>query len=48
LRSTAEGLDVKLPRSLVAAPPVELWPAVVVRVPIPVDLERALAGLSQE
>ena len=36
---------VELPRSLTTAPPVELWPAIVVRVPIPADLEQALAGL---
>jgi hypothetical protein len=36
---------VELPRSLTAAPPVELWSAIVVRVPIPADLEQALAGL---
>lgn len=36
---------VELPRRLVAAPPVELWPAIVVRAPIPADLERSLAEL---
>jgi hypothetical protein len=39
---------VELPPSLTAAPPVELWPAVVVHVPIPADLEQALAGWYQE
>jgi hypothetical protein len=39
---------VELPQSLTAAPPVELWRAVVVHVPIPADLEQALAGLRQE
>jgi hypothetical protein len=39
---------VVLPWSLVAVPPVELWPTVVVRVPIPVDLEQALAELRWE
>ena len=39
---------VELPPSLTAAPPVELWPAVVVHGPIPADLEQALAGLCQE
>ncbi len=36
---------IKLALSLIAAPPVELWPGMVVRVPIPGDLERALAEL---
>lgn len=36
---------VELPRNLVAAPPVELWPAIIVRVPIPADLEQSLAEL---
>jgi hypothetical protein len=39
---------VELPQSLTIAPPVELWPAVVVHVPIPADLEQALAGWYQE
>jgi len=38
---------IALPQSLTAAPPVELWPAVVVHVPIPADLEQALAGLCE-
>jgi hypothetical protein len=38
-------VTIELPRSLTAAPPVELWPAVVVQVPIPADLAQALAGL---
>jgi hypothetical protein len=33
---------IELPRSLVVAPPVELWPAVVFRGPVPVDLEQAV------
>lgn len=36
---------IELPLSLVAAPPVEFWPGIVVRVPIPVDLEQSLAEL---
>jgi len=31
-----------LPQALIAAPPLELWPQVVVRVPIPEDIEQAL------
>lgn len=34
--------DIKLDRSLIVAPPVELWPAFVARVPLPEDLKRAL------
>lgn len=33
---------IELPRSLVVAPPVELWPAVVFRRPVPADLEQAV------
>jgi hypothetical protein len=39
---------VKLGKGLVAAPPVELWPAPTVRVKVPDDLEQALARLSWE
>jgi hypothetical protein len=39
---------VELPQSLTTAPPVALWSAVVVHVPIPADLEQALAGWYQE
>lgn len=35
---------IKLSRSLIAAPPVELWPSIVHRVPLPPDLEQALAA----
>lgn len=38
--------SIKLSRSLIAAPPVELWPALKVRGKIPTDLESALAALS--
>jgi hypothetical protein len=33
---------IRLPQSLVAAPPIELWPHEVVRVPVPEDVEREL------
>lgn len=33
---------VRLPRSLVVSPPVEVWPRVVIRVPIPPDLATLL------
>lgn len=32
----------QLPKALIAAPPIELWPQVVARVPVPGDLERDL------
>lgn len=37
---------IKLARSHIAAPPVELWPRLTVRGRIPADLERALAALN--
>jgi predicted nucleotidyltransferase len=33
---------LRLPQDLVAAPPIELWPAIVARVPVPEDVEREL------
>jgi hypothetical protein len=33
---------VKLDPKLVAAPPLELWPQVQARVPVPADVERVL------
>ena len=33
---------VRLPKDLLAAPPVELWPQLIVRVRLPEDLERGL------
>jgi hypothetical protein len=33
---------VRLPADLIAAPPVELWPDVRARVPVPPDVETAL------
>ncbi|MBI4316907.1 MAG: hypothetical protein HY675_00335 [Chloroflexi bacterium] len=36
--------DIKLDRSLILAPPLELWPTFVARVPLPEDLRRALAS----
>jgi hypothetical protein len=33
---------IKLSRSLTAAPPLELWPEVIARVPIPQDVEQGL------
>lgn len=35
--------DVQFGRSLILAPPVELWPAPVARIPLPEDLRQALA-----
>lgn len=35
---------INLPKDLIAAPPLELWPEVVARVPIPVDVEQALVA----
>lgn len=35
--------DVQLDRSLIVAPPVELWPALVARIPLPEDLRQAWA-----
>jgi hypothetical protein len=40
---------ITLPASLIAAPPIELWPAVVTRAPTPADVEVGLlAPLRQE
>ncbi len=39
---------IQLPKSLVAAPPIELWPQVVARVPIPEDVEQGLTGPLRE
>ncbi len=33
---------IKLSSSLIAAPPLELWPEVIIRVPIPQDVEQSL------
>ena len=33
---------IQLPKSLIAAPPLELWPQIVARVPIPEDVEQAM------
>ena len=33
---------VRLPENLTAAPPIELWPTVIARVPVPEDVEQAL------
>jgi hypothetical protein len=33
---------VKLDKHLIAAPPLELWPQVVARVPVPQDAEQGL------
>jgi hypothetical protein len=35
---------VKLDQHLIAAPPLELWPQVVARVPVPQDVEQALVA----
>jgi hypothetical protein len=34
--------NYRLPASVASAPPIELWPALVARVPVPVDLKEAL------
>ncbi len=34
--------DIKLAHSVIAAPPLELWPEVVARVPLPQDIEQRL------
>jgi hypothetical protein len=39
---------IRLDESLVAAPPVELWPRVVARVPVPEDVERELLSPLRE
>ena len=39
---------IKLAQSLIAAPPVELWPKLTVRVKLPDDLEQALTELNWE
>ena len=39
---------VRLPKSLIAAPPLELWPRQVVWLPLPEDLKRALTTFPQE
>jgi hypothetical protein len=39
---------IRLPKSLIAAPPLELWPRQVVRIPLPEDLKRALPTFPQE
>jgi hypothetical protein len=33
---------IRLPQALIAAPPIELWPEIVTRVPIPQDVEQGL------
>ncbi len=40
--------SIQLPKSLIAAPPLELWPRQVVRVPLPDDLKRELPAFSQQ
>ncbi len=35
---------IKLAKSLIEAPPIELWPQIVVRVPVPQDVEQALSA----
>ena len=40
-------LTVQLPKPLVAAPPLEVWPVIVRRCSIPVDLERVVAQVSE-
>jgi predicted nucleotidyltransferase len=40
--------SIRLPKDLIAAPPLELWPRQVVRVPIPEDLTRALPAFPQQ
>ena len=39
--------DVNLSPSLVAAPPIELWPSVVRRIAVPADVEEVLLGTLQ-
>ena len=40
---------IELPKSLIAEPPIELWPGVIARVPIPKDVsERLIAPLTEE
>ena len=34
--------DIRLTKTLIAAPPIELWPAIVARVPVPEDVEQEL------
>ena len=42
-------LDFKLPKPLIAEPPLELWPEVVVRVAVPDDVdERVIRPLQQD
>jgi hypothetical protein len=36
---------IQLAKDLIAAPPLELWPQVVARVPIPQDVEQGLVAL---
>lgn len=40
--------SIRLPRDLIAAPPLELWPRQVVRVALPEDLKRELPTFPQE
>jgi len=39
---------VRLDEALIAAPPIELWPEIVARVPIPEDIEQDLIALLRE
>jgi len=39
---------VSVSESLIAAPPIELWPRLVTRVPVPQDLERGLSALHKK
>jgi len=39
---------VRLDETLIAAPPIELWPEIVARVPVPEDIEQDLIALLRE
>jgi hypothetical protein len=40
--------DIRLGKDLIAAPPIELWPEVVTRVPVPEDIEQNLIALLRQ
>jgi hypothetical protein len=40
--------DIRLNKDLIAAPPIELWPEVVTRVPVPEDIELNLIALLRQ
>lgn len=40
--------DIRLNKDLIAAPPIELWPQVVTRVPVPEDIELNLIALLRQ